>query len=206
MGAVIVVGDAELQRRTRQLLPNFEVLGVAEDPDYGDPITSVARLRSLIERADPPDAVVCSGSPGFTVLGQLPHFPANRCFIHPGNASNWPLETLGWMAEATGMVLLPNLESLPAAILARGMQVAPRTKDAPVAPATSRPAGDREQSSRAPDFAWADTTPVQVPPPPVSLDPEPVPQAPQVIDAGSTPSRPAYLPTDLLRPLRPRTG
>jgi hypothetical protein len=208
MSEVIVVGDAELQRRIRQLLPNFQVVGVAEDPDYGDPITSVALLRSLIERSDPPDAVVCSGSPGFTVLSQLPHFPPNRCYIHPSSPAAWPVETMRWMAEATGMALLPNLESLPAAILARGMQSPHRPGEATGAPPTTPPPPGPAAAPAQPegDFAWADATPVQVPPPPVSLDPEPAPRAPQVIDAGPVVPRSAYLPTDLLRPLRPRPG
>ncbi len=206
-----MVGDAELQRRTHQLLPNFQVIGVAEDPDYGDPITSVALLRALIERSEPPDAVVCSGGPGFTVLSQLPHFPPSRCYIHPSSPAAWPLDTMRWMAEATGMALLPNLESLPAAILARGMQATHKPAETAAAPPT-KPASAPTPAPAAPpaqpiqDFAWADATPVQVPPPPVSLDPEPVPRAPQVIDAGPVVPRSAYLPTDLLRPLRPRPG
>ncbi|MHB1575430.1 MAG: hypothetical protein ACYCX9_02800 [Candidatus Dormibacteria bacterium] len=211
MNEVVVVGDAELQRRTHQLLPNFQVIGIAEDPDFGDPITSVAPLRSLIESSDPPDAVVCSASPGFTALSQLAHFPPNRCFIHPSSPVGWPMETMRWMAEATGMALLPNLEALPAAILARGLQPAPKPQEGPAALPAKRnqqptPPGEDESDPRDRDFAWADATPVQVPPPPVSLDPEPVPRAPQVIDAGPQSPRSAYLPTDLLRPLRPRTG
>ncbi|MHB1501061.1 MAG: hypothetical protein ACYCYK_07840 [Candidatus Dormibacteria bacterium] len=219
MSAVVVVGDAELELSTRQLLPNYQVMGIGQDPELGDPITSVAVLRALIETANPPDAVVCGGAPGFTILSQLPHFPPSRCYVCPGSSAGWPAETMRWIAEATGMTLLPQLESLPAAILARGAPSSPRQQEVssagptaqrqlqPAPTATGAASATPPASPRERDFSWADATPVQVPPPPVSLDTQPVSLAPQIIDAGPSPAlRSAYLPRDLLRPLRPRSG
>ena len=208
---MVVVGDVELLQRARQLLPSFEVRGVSDDPDLGDPITSLAVIRSMIERGHSPDAVICAGGPGFTLLSQLPHFSASRCFVHPG-ATIWPPATLQWMAEATGMTLIANLEALPVALLGRGgLSEAVPEGDAFPAP-RSRPEADSpdaqgDPTPGSPDYEWANETPVQVPPAPVSLDREPARSEPQVIDAGPapTPQETAYLPTDLLRPLRPRS-
>ncbi|MHB8555345.1 MAG: hypothetical protein ACYDCB_06770, partial [Candidatus Dormibacteria bacterium] len=119
VSSVVVVGDAELVQRARQLLPSFEIMGVTERPELGDPVTSLATIRHLIEGGHAPDAVVFAAVPGFTLLSQLPHFSASRCFVHPG-ATIWPAATLRWMIEATGMTLIPSLEALPVALLGRG--------------------------------------------------------------------------------------
>lgn len=212
MSSVVVVGDPDFVLRTRQLLPNFQVLGITDDAELGDPVTSITTIRRLIETSRPPEAVVCSGAPGFTLLSQLTHFSASRCFVCPTPAAGWPPATLQWITEATGMTLISSLDSLPAAMLGRGTVSPAGASDPPgqastaLAPAAqpdsvSAPRGDRS-------YEWAEATPVQVPPPPVSLDREPAPTLPQIIDAGPGPSQPqtAYLPTDILRPLRPRSG
>jgi len=207
---VVVVGDVELVERARRLLPNFEVRGVTEDPELGDPITSLAVVRSLIESGHSPDAVVCAGVPGFTLLSQLPHFSASRCFVHPGSTI-WPPATLQWMAEATGMTLIPNLEALPVALLGRGGLSEAASEGEGLPPPRTRPGAELAAApgeAPRPGYEWANETPVQVPPAPVLLDSEPARSEPQVIDAGPAPGpqETAYLPTDLLRPLRPRSG
>jgi len=208
---VVVVGDVELLQRARRLLPSFEIRGVTDEPKLGDPITSLAVIRSLIESGHSPDAVVCAGGPGFTLLSQLPHFSASRCFVHPG-ATIWPPATLQWMAEATGMTLIANLEALPVALLGRGgLSEAAQQGDGFPAPPSRADVDSADAESESgpggPGYDWAKETPVQVPPAPVSLDREPARLEPQVIDAGPAPSpqETAYLPTDLLRPLRPRS-
>lgn len=211
MLSLVVVGDAELLQHARRLLPNFEIRGIADNPELSDPITSLAVIRGLIEGGHSPDAVVCAGVPGFTLLSQLPHYSASRCFVHPG-ATIWPPATLQWITEATGMTLIPNLEALPVALLGRGGlsdAASPEPEGFPSPRAGADPAAARrEQSPRSQGYEWADETPVQVPPAPVSLDREPARSEPQVIDAGPapTPQQTAYLPTDLLRPLRPRSS
>ncbi|MDA8332952.1 MAG: hypothetical protein M0027_17420 [Candidatus Dormibacteraeota bacterium] len=213
MSLVVVVGDQDLYQRTRQLLPNFQVIGLVDEPELADPVTSVGPIRSLIDSTNTPDAVVSGGSPGFTVLSQIAQLSPSRCYVYPGEAAGWPPDTLRWIAEATGMSLLPQLESLPAAILARGAVPAgpadpPLPAPPPQAstPTARKPDGRGVPTAGGGDYSWADATPVQVPPPPVSLDKDPVPGPPQVIDAGPAPRAPetAYLPTDVLRPLRPR--
>jgi len=215
MSSVVVVGDSDFALRTRQLLPNFQVLGVTDDAELGDPVTSVTTIRRLIESARPPEAVVCSGAPGFTLLSQLAHFSASKCFVCPTSVAGWPQATLQWITEATGMTLIPSLDSLPAAMLGRGTLAATGQSDTPglagQAPPAPPPAAAQRDTGVSPrgdrGYEWADETPVQVPPPPVSLDREPPPTVPQIIDAGPGPSQPqtAYLPTDILRPLRPRS-
>ncbi|MGA9775350.1 MAG: hypothetical protein WBU92_05455, partial [Candidatus Dormiibacterota bacterium] len=118
MAIVVVVGDSALAIRVRHLLPNFKVVGPDADPDLADPITSLEPIRSLVESGSGPDAVVCSAHPGFTLLGQVPHLSPTRCFVD-ASGSIWPPETVRWMAEATGMTVLPATESLPALLLGR---------------------------------------------------------------------------------------
>ncbi len=206
MGQVVVVGGAELAERVRRLLPNFEVLGHDSEPELEDPVTALETVRSLLDSGSGPDSLVCSALPGFALLGQVPRLSPSRCFVTP-EGSVWPGETVRWMAEAVGMIVLPALEALPAMLLGRsGTPLpAPRGLTAVVepAPAAPRPPSRARQAPPAPTYDWASATPVQVPPPPVSLDPTPAPAAPQVIDAGGPPQT-AYEPTDVLRPLRPR--
>jgi hypothetical protein len=66
------------------------------------------------------------------------------------------------------------------------------------------------QSQPLEDFGWAEAPTVQVPPAPVSL-PGAIAadeRGPMILDAsdGQQQSASAYLPTDLLRVLRPRVG
>jgi|GEM_PF-4543026 hypothetical protein len=213
MSVVVVVGDQDLYQRTRQLLPNFQVIGLVDEPELADPVTSVGPIRSLVDSTNTPDAVICGGSPGFTVLSQISQLSPSRCYVYPSESAGWPSDTLRWIAEATGMSLLPHLESLPAAILARGAVPAGPVETAlssqappPTSSSGREPDGGGSRTAGGDDYSWADATPVQVPPPPVSLDQEPIPGPPQVIDAGPAPRAPetAYLPTDVLRPLRPR--
>lgn len=205
MGQVVVVGGAELAERVRRLLPNFEVLGPDSEPLLEDPVTGLETVRSLVDSGAGPDSVVCAALPGFALFGQVPRLSPTRCFISP-EGSVWPAETVRWMAEAVGMTVLPALEALPALLLGRSGPPLPppRGLTAVVEPAAPpRPSAAASSPTTAPDYDWAAETPVQVPPPPVSLDPTPASPRPQVIDAGGPPQT-AYLPTDLLRPLRPR--
>lgn len=211
-GIVVVVGDPGLAVEVRRLMPTFRVVGQDSDPDFGDPVTSLEPIRSLLESGSGPDAVVCAAQPGFNLIGQLPHLSPTRCFVSP-SGSIWPPETVRWMAESTGMTVLPSPEALPALLLGRsapggaretGLTVDPNPLPATVA-AIEGLEGASARERPTPDFEWANETPIQVPPPPVSLDPGSTRQRPQVVDAGGPPQT-AYLPTDLLRPLRPRTG
>ena len=206
MGQVVVVGSAELAERVRRLLPNFDVLGPDSEPELEDPVTSLETVRSLLDSGSSPDSLVCSALPGFALLGQVPRLSPSRCFVTT-EGSAWPGETVRWMAEAVGMIVLPGLEALPAMLLGRSgpPPSPPRGLTAVVetAPAPPHPPSPASPPPAAPTYDWAAETPVQVPPPPVSLDPTPGPAAPQVIDAGGPPQT-AYEPTDVLRPLRPR--
>lgn len=225
-GTLVVVGDASLARRAAELVPSFRVVGAVEDLELADPATSLARIGAMLDRGQTPAAVLCSGNPGFSVLSQLRHFPANRCYVFPGD-SPWPLPTLQCLVEAAGMTLLQNLESLPVALVGRTVQgvrrpgyeeiptrsgleaekSVTRLKAAQVRGAgrpAARPAAARD------DFGWANAPTVQVPPAPVSLDgpADEEPQGPIVLEAADPPHQPAsaYLPADLLRVLRPRAG
>ena len=206
MGQVVVVGGSELAERVRRLLPNFDVIGPDSEPELEDPVTSVEAVRSLLDSGSGPDSLVCSALPGFALLGQLSRLSPSRCFVIP-EGSAWPEETVRWMAEAVGMVVLPALETLPAMLLGRSGPPLPPPREltavVEAAPAAPRPPIPASAPPPAPTYDWAAETPVQVPPPPVSLDPTPAPGAPQVIDAGGPPQT-AYEPTDMLRPLRPR--
>jgi len=227
LNTLVVVGEASLARRAAELVPSFNVVGAVEDLELADPATSLARIGAMLDRGQAPAAVLCSGNPGFTVLSQLRHFPANRCYVFPGD-SPWPLPTLQCLVEAAGMTLLQNLESLPVALVGRtvpgvrrpGYQEIPtgsglkakesvsRLKAAQVQHA-NRPPGAKQSPPRD-DFGWADAPTVQVPPAPVSLNGAMEDENPGsvVLDVSDTPlqSASAYLPTDLLRVLRPRTG
>ncbi|MGH7643669.1 MAG: hypothetical protein ACRENX_11805 [Candidatus Dormibacteria bacterium] len=224
---LVVVGEASLARRAAELVPSFHIVGAVEDLELADPATSLARIGAMLDRGQPPAAVLCSGNPGFTVLSQLRHYPANRCYVFPGD-SPWPLPTLQCLVEAAGMTLLQNLESLPVALVGRtvkgvrrpGYEEIPtgsglaaeesvsRLKAAQVQHA-SRPAGAQPAPNRD-DFGWADAPTVQVPPAPVSLDGaiEDEGAGAVVLNVHDRPlaSASAYLPTDLLRVLRPRAG
>ena len=227
LNTLVVVGEASLARRAAELVPSFHVVGAVEDLELADPATSLARIGAMLDRGQPPAAVLCSGNPGFTVLSQLRHFPANRCYVYPGD-SPWPLPTLQCLVEAAGMTLLQNLESLPVALVGRtvpgvrrpGYEAIPtgsgleaeesvsRLKAAQVRNA-NRPPGTQQSPPRD-DFGWADAPTVQVPPAPVSLDGaiDDEPPGSVVLDVSDAPQRSAsaYLPTDLLRVLRPRAG
>jgi hypothetical protein len=216
LNSIVVVGDSELLQRARQLLPGFQVIGVTDEPDLGDPASSLGVIRALIETGRPPDSVVCAGVPGFTLLGQLHHYSAGRCFVDPAG-SIWPPNTLRWIAEAAGMAVLPSLEAIPAALLGRAGPPPGAVSDTEGFSSPLEPAGfggsiakleTAEVSSRPPDYAWANEPAVQVPPAPVLLDQEASDAAPQVIDAGrgAAPQLTAYLPSDLLRQLRPRNS
>ncbi len=227
LSLLVVVGDPDLARRAAQLVPSFRVVGAVEDLELADPATSLARIGSMLDRGIAPAAVLCSGNPGFTILSQLRHFPANRCYVFPGD-SPWPLPTLQCLVEAAGMTLLQNLDSLPVALVGRtvegvrrpGYEEIPtgsgleaeesveRLKAAqnhsPARPPNPNPPGPGE------DFGWAEAPTVQVPPAPVSLEGaiEAAPRSKVVLEVSA--SQPeggsAYLPTDLLRVLRPRGG
>lgn len=204
MGYIVVVGDGKLEASVRSLLPNYQVLGPSTDPDLADPVTSLEPIRTLVDAGRAPDAVVTTSIPGFTVLGQVPHLSPTRCYVQ-SEESIWPAPTVRWLTEATGMALLASPEALPALILGRstageGSQEATIPEPMSV---ISIEAGLPGAPGRASDFEWAEAAPVQVPPAPVTLDEESPPRAGAVIDAGGPPQT-AYLPTDLLRPLRPR--
>ncbi|MGC1183757.1 MAG: hypothetical protein WBA31_01215 [Candidatus Dormiibacterota bacterium] len=223
---LVVVGDASLAQRAADLLPTFQVIGAIDDLELADPATSLARIGGMLDRGQAPAGVLCSGNPGFTVLSQLRHFPANRCYIFPGD-SPWPLPTLQCLVEAAGMTLLQNLESLPVALVGRtvegvrrpGYEEIPtgsgleaeesvgRLKAAQLQGATR--SAEAQQSRARDDFGWAEAPTVQVPPAPVSLEAAPEDEIPAsvVLDVSDNAGRSssAYLPTDLLRVLRPRT-
>jgi hypothetical protein len=227
ISTLVVVGEASLARRAAELLPSFQVVGASEDLELADPATSLARIGGMLDRGQAPAGVLCSGNPGFTVLSQLRHFPANRCYIFPGD-SLWPLPTLQCIVEAAGMTLLQNLESLPVALVGRtvqgvrrpGYEEIPtgsgleaeesvgRLKAAQVQGLT-RPSESSIARSRD-DFGWAEAPTVQVPPAPVSLESpaEEISPSRVILDVSDSPDRSAsaYLPTDLLRVLRPRTA
>lgn len=224
---LVVVGEASLASRAAELVPSFEVVGADQDLELADPATSLARIGAMLDRGQAPAAVLCSGNPGFTVLSQLRHFPANRCYVFPGD-SPWPLPTLQCLVEAAGMTLLQNLESLPVALVGRtvqgvrrpgyeeiptgsGLEVEEsvgRLKAAQIRNA-ARPSGPQQSAPRD-DFGWAEAPTVQVPPAPVSLEGaiEEAEPGSVILDASDGPqqSASAYLPTDLLRVLRPRAG
>ncbi|MGC2193010.1 MAG: hypothetical protein WA751_11840 [Candidatus Dormiibacterota bacterium] len=222
---LVVVGEASLAQRAAELVPSFNVVGAVEDLELADPATSLARIGAMLDRGQPPAAVLCSGNPGFTVLSQLRHFPANRCYVYPGD-SPWPLPTLQCLVEAAGMTLLQNLESLPVALIGRTVQGVrrPGYEEIPTgsgleaeesvsrlkaaqAQNASRPKGSQQSPPRD-DFGWAEAPTVQVPPAPVSLDGAIEDDDPGsvVLEASDGPlqAASAYLPTDLLRMLRPR--
>jgi hypothetical protein len=214
----VVVGDSELLQRARKLLPGFQVIGVTDEPALGEPASSVGVIRALIETGRAPDAVVSSGVPGFTLLGQLHHYSAGRCFVDPAG-SIWPPSTLRWIAEAAGMAVLPSLEAVPAALLGRagppGGASDTKGLTSPLEPAgfggsiaQLEEAAAAAVASRPQDYAWASEPPIQVPPAPVRLRQEASDRSQQVIDAGRgpAPQLTAYLPTDLLRQLRPRNS
>ncbi|HUY09079.1 MAG TPA: hypothetical protein VMW80_06470 [Candidatus Dormibacteraeota bacterium] len=221
---LVVVGEANLARRAAELVPSFQVVGAVEDLELADPATSLARIGAMLDRGQPPAAVLCSGNPGFTVLSQLRHFPANRCYVFPGD-SPWPLPTLQCLVEAAGMTLLQNLESLPVALVGRtvqgvrrpGYEEIPTGSGLEAAESVSRLKAAQVQNATRPngtspprdDFGWADSPTVQVPPAPVSLDGaiEDEDASSVTLDVSDRPqqSASAYLPTDLLRMLRPRT-
>lgn len=221
---LVVVGEASLARRAAELVPSFRVLGAVEDLELADPATSLARIGAMLDRGQTPAAVLCSGNPGFSVLSQLRHFPANRCYVFPGD-SPWPLPTLQCLVEAAGMTLLQNLESLPVALVGRtvqgvrrpGYEAIPTGSGLEAEESVSRLKAAQVRGASRPtsppspardDFGWADAPTVQVPPAPVSLE-DPADHempAPRVVDVSDPPhgSASAYLPTDLLRVLRPR--
>ncbi len=223
MNTLIVVGESELAGKVTQLLPNFRVVGVEEDNDLGDAATSLAAIGNLIEEGQTPQAVLCTGSPGFSILSQLRKFPPSRCYV-VADSSPWPAPTLACLVEAAGMTMLSALDRLPVALLGktvegvrrpgRGEIPAPRgiNSEEAVSRIRSAQAQSREHPPAsgppaAADFTWADETPVQVPPPPVSLDEQLEPVA-LVLEANGNghadaPFGLAYTPTDLLRPLRP---
>jgi hypothetical protein len=221
---LVVVGEASLARRAAELVPSFQVVGAVEDLELADPATSLARIGAMLDRGQPPAAVLCSGNPGFTVLSQLRHFPANRCYVFPGD-SPWPLPTLQCLVEAAGMTLLQNLESLPVALVGRtvqgvrrpGYEEIPTGSGLEAEESVSRLKAAQAQNAARPngaspprdDFGWADAPTVQVPPAPVSLDGaiEDEYASSVILDASDRPQQAAsaYLPTDLLRMLRPRT-
>ncbi|MGA7173424.1 MAG: hypothetical protein WCB86_06925 [Candidatus Dormiibacterota bacterium] len=220
---LVVVGEASLARRAAELVPSFQVVGAVEDLELADPATSLARIGAMLDRGQPPAAVLCSGNPGFTVLSQLRHFPANRCYVFPGD-SPWPLPTLQCLVEAAGMTLLQNLESLPVALVGRtvkgvrrpGYEEIPTGSGLEAEESVSRLKAAQVQNASRPngtspprdDFGWADAPTVQVPPAPVSLDEALDDEDPSsvILDVSDRPlqSASAYLPTDLLRMLRPR--
>ncbi|MGH7610475.1 MAG: hypothetical protein ACREN4_00495 [Candidatus Dormibacteria bacterium] len=225
-GTLVVVGEVKLAERAAQLVPSLQVVGASDDVELSDPATSLARIGTMLESGQTPAAVLCSGNPGFSVLTQLRRFPPSRCYVFPGE-SPWPLATLQCLVEASGMTLLQNLESLPVALGGRTVDGVrrPGHKEIPTASgleadaavnrlkaaqasAAERPAPAPKRQLPPEDFGWADNSPVQVPPAPVSLEPEGEASPPTVVEAGEAPpaSRSAYLPTDLLRPLRPRRG
>jgi len=229
LSTLVVVGDADLARRAAELVPSFQVIGAVEDLELADPATSLARIGAMLERGQVPTAVLCSGNPGFSVLSQLRHFPANRCYVFPGD-SPWPLPTLQCLVEATGMTLLQNLDSLAIALVGRtvegvrrpgyeeiptgsGLEVeesVSRLKAAQAQVAAQPPAAKQQGGLARDDFGWADAPTVQVPPAPVSLEGAIADDQLRtiVLEASDTPRRAtsAYLPTDLLRVLRPRAG
>lgn len=228
LSTLVVVGEADLARRASELVPSFQVIGAVEDLELADPATSLARIGAMLERGQVPTAVLCSGNPGFSVLSQLRHFPANRCYVFPGD-SPWPLPTLQCLVEATGMTLLQNLDSLAVALVGRTVEGIrrPGYEEIPTgsgleaeesvnrlkaaqAKVAARPPAAKVQGPARDDFGWADAPTVQVPPAPVSLEGAIADDElrSMVLDASDTPQRAssAYLPTDLLRALRPRTG
>ncbi len=93
LNTLVVVGEASLARRAAELVPSFRVVGASQDGELADPATSLARIAAMLERGEAPTAVLCRGSPGFTMLSQLRHFPANRCYVFPED-SPWPLAHL----------------------------------------------------------------------------------------------------------------
>jgi hypothetical protein len=215
LNSIVVVGDSELFQRARHVLSGFRVIGVTDDPGLGDPASGVGVIRGLIETGHPPDAVVCAGVPSFTLLGQIHHYSAGKCFVDPTGAI-WPPNTLQWIAEAAGMTVLSSLEAVPAVLLGRAGPPSPISDDS-VAPAlelagfgggTARPDGDGEAVQPPQDYAWASEPPIQVPPAPVRLGHGAADPLRQVIDAGAgaAPQQTAYLPTDLMRQLRPRSS
>ncbi len=225
MNTLVVVGEPGLARRAAELVPSYQVMGAEQDADLADPSSGLVRIGSMLDRGNVPTAVLCSASPGFSALSQLRRYPPNRCYVFPGD-SPWPLTTLQCLVEATGMTLLEDIESLPVALGGRtvegvhrpGYEVIPtgsgieveeavvRLKAAQAQEASQPRAGGR--GGGADDFGWADATPIQVPPAPVSLDGELAHVNPRVvIDVSDPPAisaGPAYQPTDLLRALRPR--
>jgi hypothetical protein len=221
---LVVVGDAGLAHRAAELLPSFRVVGAVDDLELADPATSLALIGEMLDRGQAPAGVLCSGNPGFTVLSQLRHFPANRCYIFPGD-SPWPLTTLRCIVDAAGMTLLQNLESLPAAIVGRaadgvrrpGYEAIPTGSGLEAEESVGRLKAAQIQGASRPeaksarvrdDFGWADAPTVQVPPAPVSLETAQDEEAgaSMILDVSENPERSssAYLPTDLLRVLRPR--
>jgi hypothetical protein len=221
LNSIVVVGDSELLQRARQLLPGFQVIGITDEPDLGDPASSLGLIRALIETGRAPDAVICAGVPSFTLLGQLHHYSAGRCFVDAAG-SIWPPNTLRWIAEAAGMAVLPSLEAIPAALLGRagppgaitgitgneGSSSSLELAGFGGGIAQREGAGAAEVASPPHDYAWASEPPIQVPPAPVQLRQEEPDPSRQVIDAGmgAAPQQTAYLPTDLLRQLRPRNS
>jgi hypothetical protein len=127
------------------------------------------------------------------------------------------------------MTLLQNLDSLAVALVGRtvegirrpGYEEIPtgsgleaeesvsRLKAAQAKVAAQPPAAKVQGSARD-DFGWADAPTVQVPPAPVSLEGAIADDElrSMVLETSDTHQRAssAYLPTDLLRVLRPRTG
>jgi hypothetical protein len=228
LNTLVVVGEASLARRATELVPSFQVVGSEDDLELADPSTGLVRIGAMLEGGRTLTAILCSGGPGFTLLSQIRHFPPNRCYVFPGE-SPWPLPTLQCLVEAAGMTLLQNLESLPVALGGRTVEGVrrPGREEIPTGSAMEaeesvsrlkaaqlRGAQPPEGASAPPahdDFGWADAPTVQVPPEPVSLagEFEEDQTAPRVIDVSETPppkSASAYLPTDLLRALRPRGG
>lgn len=225
LNTLVVVGEAGLASRAAELVPSFRVVGAADDLELADPATSLARIGIMLDSGRPPAAVLCSGNPGFTVLSQLRHFPANRCYVFPGD-SPWPLPTLQCLVEAAGMTLLQNLESLPVALVGRtvqgvrrpGYEEIPTGSGLEAEASVSRLKAAQAQKAAQPkavpqprprdDFGWAEAPTVQVPPAPVSLEGaiEDEELGAVILDVTDTPqpSVSAYLPTDLLRMLRPR--
>jgi hypothetical protein len=228
LNTLIVVGEASLARRAAELVPSFQVVGSEEDLELADPSTGLVRIGAMLEGGRTPAAVLCSGGLGFSLLSQIRHFPPNRCYVFPGE-SPWPLPTLQCLVEAAGMTLLQNLESLPVALGGRtvegvrrpGYEEIPTGSGLKAEESVSRLKAAQLRGAQHPegapappahdDFGWADAPTVQVPPEPVSLggELEDEPTAPVVLDISETPppkSASAYLPTDLLRILRPRAG
>ncbi|HUY61457.1 MAG TPA: hypothetical protein VMW49_06235 [Candidatus Dormibacteraeota bacterium] len=209
LNRLVVVGDDDLAERCRALLPQVEVIGPAESPDLADPVGAVGVIRTMLGAGRTPLTVVCPAIPGFTALTQVPGLPAQRCLVL-AEGDVWPLSSVRVFVEALQMTYLPALEALPAALRSgpspRGRGAA-RSSDSATAVRSAEPAPPPPPFAPADGAARLDPEPVHLPPTPLAPAEWATTGSPwDPIDAAPRTARPAYQPTDVLRPLRPSRG